>query len=244
MERYRTTLILLGALVVLIVGWLLLRNSNIATSSSATPTVTPVTYVWQETGDVSSIDVMSGTQTVSVRQDLSTTVWSVTAPISDTADTSQVGTAADSLKALVATAVLTDASDLAQYGLDKPVMTVKMATGGSTPANHSFVTGKTTIDSSGYYIKADSDKNVYVIANTLVEQLKSWLTTPPKAVPTATPLPAETPTPVAATTITATGTITLTVPVSPTTSLSGSATITSTSPGAANPTTPEASPTK
>jgi hypothetical protein len=242
MERYRTTLILLGALILLVVAWLFLRN-NAPAGTDATPTATPTVYVWQEPGDVNSIDVVSDTTTVSVRKDLSTTVWSLTAPIQATADEYQVSAQADSLKNLVAMATLTNTTDLKQYGLDSSKLTFKFTTAGSSPANHTVKVGKATIDGAGYYIKADDKAPVYVVSNSMVEALKSWITTPPKAQPTATPVPTQPPTPAASTTITATGTITLTLPGTPTSGLSNTATITSTSPGGANSTTPAASPT-
>jgi hypothetical protein len=241
MERYRTTLILLAALVILVVAWLFLRN-NPSITAEATPTPVATTYVWQEPGTVDSIDVMSGTTTVSVRQDLSTTVWSLTAPIKDTADISQVGSVADSLKNLVSITVLTGTTDLKQYGLDKPLLTVKFSTAGTSPANHTIQVGIPTIDGAGYYIKADDKPDVYVVSNGVVEPLKTWITSPPKAPPTATPEPTSTSTPPVTTTVTATGTITLTLPGTPTSGLSNTATITSTSPGAPNPTPPEATP--
>lgn len=246
MERYRTTLIMLGALVLLVVVWLLLRgNPAVSSSGSTTPTATPEPYVWQESSDVNYVDVVSGTTTVSLRKDMSTTVWSLVSPIKDTADSFSVSSEADSLKSLQATAVLTSPTDLAQYGLDKPPLKVTVKTAAATPAEHTLQVGNATIDGAGYYTLADGKKDVYVIANSIIEPLKSWITTPPKAPPTATPAPA-TPTEraVPSGTVPAGGSATVTLPLTSTTTITGSETITNTQPGAANPTTPLASPTK
>jgi hypothetical protein len=190
--------------------------------------------VWQETQPVTAIDVMSGTQTVSVRYDVSTTVWSLVTPVQDTADPIGVGNIAESLKSLRAGTAITDSSDLAQFGLDNPPMRVKVQTGGNTPATHELLVGDATFDGSQYYVKEASKAEVYTVSNGVIEPLKSWLTTPPVAPPTPTPLPLATP--IASEAIT--GTVTLPVTTTATTSLSGSATITTTAPGAANPTTP------
>src|SRR5437868_1719949 len=144
MERYRTTLILAGVLVVL-AGLAFFLNGRNAATGSETPTPQPATYVWQIGGAISSIDVMSGTQTVSLRQDLSTTVWSLVAPIKETADPFSVGNQADQLKNLQATATLTDTSNLAQYGLDKPGLTVKIGAGDPVTETHTLNVGSATV---------------------------------------------------------------------------------------------------
>lgn len=247
MERYRTTLILVVVLLALAGMAFFLQNRN-SGAADATATPVPEQFVWEETDPVVSIDVISGTQTVSLRYDVSTTVWSIIEPVQDEADATAVGNAAESLKSLRTTGILTDTADLAPYGLDKPGMQVKLATGGAQPKQHAFQLGDATFGGANYYIKTPDSPNVYVVSNSIIEPIKSWLTTPPVAPPTPTPLPLITPTPTVAITGTTTLTGTVTVPATSTTTLGGSATITTTSPGAANPTTPlvptsEASPT-
>ena len=207
-------------------------------NAAVTPTPEPARYVWEETEPVSAIDVMSGTQSVVLRQDLTTTVWSILEPISDTADVFQVGNIADSFKSLQATAIISEVTDLAQFGLDAQSTQVKVGFGSAGTTTHNLKLGKTTIDGSGYYAQADDTTDtVYVVSNGVIEPLKSWLTTPPKAQPTPTPLaltvaptftstPAGTPTSTGANSITGTTTLTSTTE------------ITSSAPGAANPTTP------
>src|SRR3954471_18649246 len=241
MERYRTTIIMLVALVAL--GGLAFFLGGRNGSSSATPTPTPVQYVWQEDSPVASIDVVSDTGKVSLRQDVSTTVWSLVEPIKDTADPFAVGGEADALKSLLASRVLTTPEALSNYGLESTKFRVDVATGGSSPKQHAILIGSTTVDGSGYYVKTPDSPTVYVVSNQVIEPMKGWLTTPPKVQPTATPAPITiVPTPPEAS---GTVTSTVTLPdVSPpvtstgTTDLGASATITSTSPGAANATTP------
>jgi hypothetical protein len=243
MERYRTTIILIAVLVVLAGTAYFLNNKPGAgaTGASATPTVDPSKFVWRETTPVDSIDVISGTKTVSLRKDVTSTTWSLVLPIKADADPYSVPSQADALQNLKASAVLTSATDLSQYGLDKPAMQVMVRATGSTQFKHTLQVGLTTIDGSGYYVKEADKKTVYVVDNTTIEPLRTWLDTPPKAQPTATPLPITVvpPTNTPPQTITATGTLTVTLPVSGT----ATSTINSSAPGAANPTTPVASPT-
>src|SRR5919201_443394 len=126
MERYRTTIILVVVLVVLVGVALFLNNNRTSGGTDVTATPTPDTskVVWQDSEPVDSIDVVSGTKVVSLRKDLTTTVWSLVKPIQADADIYSVGSVADSLKSLQALAVITSPKDLAQYGLEKPVWQV------------------------------------------------------------------------------------------------------------------------
>lgn len=252
MERYRTTLIMLGVLLVLGALAIFLNNrSNSSDLANGTPT--PVSqYVWQDDNQVTGIDVMSGTNKVSLKKDVVTTVWQITEPVKTDADTFAVGNEADSLKSLQATSVLTDSSDLKQYGLDKPAMSATMIFSDTKSTKRTILVGTTTFDGAGYYVKTPDTAKVYVVANTTIEPLRSWLTTPPVNPPTPTVVPI-TIVPTSAVTSTATITATVgpspppvahspTVPITSTNTISSTTAITSTSPGAANATTPVESP--
>ncbi|MFL5733015.1 MAG: DUF4340 domain-containing protein [Chloroflexia bacterium] len=245
MERYRTTIILVAVLLVL-AGVAYLLNNKPGTGSGegvGTPTVDASKYVWQESSAVDSIDVISGTKHVSLRKDITSTIWSLIAPIQGDADAYSVDSEATALQNLQALTVLTSATDLSQYSLDKPAMQVLIRAGGDKPTKHTLLVGTTTIDGAGYYVKESDKAPVYVVSNTTIEPLRSWLDTPPKAQPTATPLPITVVPPTATKSITATGTLTVTLPISGTPTSPATSPITSTGPGAANPTTPVASPT-
>jgi hypothetical protein len=127
-------------------------------------------------------------------------------------------------------------------------MTLTVEFSGTTTSERTLLIGGPLTDLSGYYVKTPESKAVYVIANTLVEPLKSWLTTPPVMPPTATPAPQLTVVPPATPTTpgtpAASGSPAASTPaagLTPTTAITGTTEITTTSPGAANPTTPEAS---
>src|SRR5438045_3083102 len=120
MERYRTTLILVGVLVVLAaLYFFVLNKGGTGTGGTETPTAVTTVTVWKDTNPVIGIDVMSGTLTTSVRKDITTTLWSVVAPMQKDANASVAGLA-DGLQNVQATRSLTTTGDLAPYGLDKP----------------------------------------------------------------------------------------------------------------------------
>ena len=186
MERYRTTLILAGVLIVLAAAAIFLNNSNSGTS--ATPTPTPVINVWSSTDSVAGIDVVSGTQKVSLVKDSKSGDWAITQPVSKPADPFSVGGEADSLQNLQATMSVTDTSDLAQFGLGPGSMAVTLTFSNTQKTQRMFNVGSTVIGGSGYYVKPSDAAKVFVVANTAIEPLRSWLTTPPIETPSPTPL--------------------------------------------------------
>src|SRR5436309_1496243 len=124
MERYRTTIILVVVLAALAgVAYFLNQNGASGTANGlGTPTAGPAKYVWQDAQPLDSLDVVSATNRVSLRKNVTTTTWSLIAPIQAEADPYGVGSEADALQNLQALVVLTSASDLKNYGLDKPLM--------------------------------------------------------------------------------------------------------------------------
>ncbi|HEX9989258.1 MAG TPA: DUF4340 domain-containing protein [Chloroflexia bacterium] len=255
MERYRTTIILVIVLLVLAAVAYFMSNRG-STTDSPFPTSVPATYVWQDANQVIGIDVMSGTNTVSVRKDVTTTLWSITAPVQEPADPFNVGNVADLLKDLRAAATITNSANLADFGLDANTMTVAATFSDTQQTKRTLVVGKATFDGANYYAKLQDAPQVYLVSNALIEPVKSWLTTPPINPPTPTPLPitvVPTSPPTPEGTITTTVTITSsaspisspdvimpTSAITTTSTITGTLPITNTAPGAANPTTPVA----
>jgi len=243
MERYRTTLIMLVLLVALGIAAFALNNNGAGTE--ATPTAVPVRYVWESTDQVNGLDIVSGTQKVVLQNDVAADSWVLKEPVSGPADTFSVSSIADSFKSLQARSVLTDSSKLADFGLDKQGLTVTTTFSGTTSPK-TILVGGPTFDGAGYYVKTPDAATVYVVSNSTIEPLKSWLATPPVAPPTATPpqltiAPTATDTPPIVATATTTqdaGTLPTSSVITGTTTLTSTESITSTSPGAANPTTP------
>jgi len=234
MERYRTTLVLIGVLVVLAVAAFALNNRGAGPDGTATPTVSTV-FVWQDTNPVVGIDVVSATQRVSIRKDVTTTVWSILEPVSDTADVFAVGNFADQVQNLTAQIELTETSDLAQYGLAGTPMQATFTFGGEGGTTRTLLIGDTTPDGNAFYVKRGDSPNVFLVTSYTLEPLRSWLTTPPIAQPTPTPIPV---TVLPTTEPSPTGVLTGTLTVTSTQGLTGTLPITNTNPGAANPTTP------
>ncbi len=84
------------------------------------------------------------------------------------------------------------ATNLAGYGLDKPGLTITVSGGNFSKT---LLVGITNTVTSNYYVKlSDSDK-VWAASPTLIAQLKGWITAPPVAPPTPTPLPTLPPSP-------------------------------------------------
>ena len=182
---------------------LYLTNQNKGNSADVTPTPVP-SYLWQETAAVQGIDVVSGTQKVSLHKDISTTTWLLTEPVQAEADTFQIENVASSLQSLQATKVATSTTDLAQFGLDTPGMTVTATFSSTTPLTHTIMVGKGNFDQSSYYVKEPSSSDVYLVSTSTIGQLQNWLTSPPVLPPTATPFPTLPPTATATTTVQAT----------------------------------------
>ncbi|MEA2572913.1 MAG: hypothetical protein QOH93_211 [Chloroflexia bacterium] len=261
MERYRTTIILLVLLLALGGFAVFLGGNKGTTTTPGVPTEAPVSYVWQDPNPITGLDAVSGTQRLVLSKDAATTIWSIREPISDTADPFAVGNLTDQLQNLQASSTITEAGDLAQFGLAQPSITTTLTFSDTAGTKRTLLVGNQTIDGAAFYVKAADKPDVYLVSNALIEPLRSWFSSPPKVVPTATPLlPTIGPTQA----VTATGTITgtsvpsgTTVPTgttAPSTSgtttpaaqatgvISGTETITAQQPAGANATTPVASP--
>ena len=218
--RYTGTVIMVGVFALLAVAlFALTQNQNLGVVNP-TPLPTPAPIVWDlSAGTTQGLVVQSPTQTVALQ--IVNNQWQLTAPTNEPASQFQVGAAADQAKNLQAQQVITAPADLAQYGLNSPVLTITLVISGVTPTDNRLLVGGNTIDGGSYYVQVAGKPEVYTVLNTLIEQLRSWLTTPPKAEPTPTPLVVLSPAP--------TGTVELT-PIGP--PVAG-----------ATPTAPAASPT-
>jgi hypothetical protein len=198
MERYRTTLIMAVVLIVLVALAFFLTSKN-ASAPTGSPTPTTAKYIWQDTNSVKAIDVVSGTQKVGIAKDSASGEWSIAAPVSRPADPFQVGNEADALQNLQAQFELTGTTDLDQYGLTNPPLQVTVTFSDTGSSKRVLLVGSATTDGSGYYVKTPDNSSVFVLTNTTVEPLRSWLANPPVQQPTATPVPitpvTDTPTP-------------------------------------------------
>lgn len=244
MERYRTTLILAAVLLVLVGAIFFMQGQNPA--ATGTPTATATQYVWEETNPAVGLTVVSDTGRVVLEKDATLGSWRILEPVQQPADLFAVSGLADSMQKLVATYTLSETTDLEQYGLNTP-MTVTLEFSGTAVSERTLLIGGPLTTGAGYYVKTPDSNQVYVIGNTIVEPLRSWLTTPPVMPPTPTPapqltvVPPATPTPPGSPEVIATpAAATPGNDVTPTIAITATTEITTTSPGAANPATPEA----
>jgi hypothetical protein len=203
------------------------RGGN--TPSPLTTPTTNTVFVWQESSPLVAIQVVSSTGSVSLTKNTETTVWSIREPISDTADPIVVGNLADTLQNLSAQAELTGTTDLAQFGLEGQPLSATFTFSAIDGIQRTLLIGDSTPDGGAYYVKRGDTPSVFLVPNYTLEPLRTWVTTPPKAQPTATPLPV---------TVVPTSAITSTVGITGTQPLTGTLPATNTLPGAANPTTP------
>lgn len=222
----------------------LLQSPGSSGTGATTPTPTANLFGAGTSDPITAIDVVSGTKRVSLRQEVTGTTWLLIEPIKADADNFAVNNVADQLKTLQPALTITETKDIALYGLDKPPLQISVKTGGSKPGEATLLVGKTTPDGANYYVKVQGKDPIYVVVNSSIEPMKTWLDSPPKAQPTPTPmaltvLPADTPTlPGSSAPISNTNTGGIGPAITGTTTLTGTSPITSSVPGAANPTTP------
>ncbi len=184
--RYTSTVVLGGVFLVLAVVLFFLTQNPNAGVINPTPAPTPAPVVWDlSTSTAQAIRIDTITQTVAVQS--VNNQWQLTAPTNEPASQFQVGSVVDQLKKIEAQRALTE-TDITKYGLDAPAITVTLVVSGAQQATNTLLVGKATVDGGSYYVKVGGKPTVYVLTNTLIEQLRSWTTTPPKAEPTPTPL--------------------------------------------------------
>ena len=202
--RTRTIVIMAAALVLLAGATFWLQSTPAAPTG---PTPAPTALVWDNSAaTASAITVQAMTQTVSL--EVKDGTWVITAPANEPADDLTVAQIVNDLKKPPATSKVADnPTDLAQYGLASPALTVTLVLSGSTPPQQQLFVGKQTLDGSNYYVRSSAGQAVYLTPNTTIEPVKAWLASPPVAIPTATPIPATiVPAPVITGTVTVTGT--------------------------------------
>lgn len=135
-------------------------------------------------------------------------VWQVAGQPNFALDSSQVDAAVQQLSNLQGTAALPAdaANNLAQYGLDKPSLSIMLESskGGSKTLDVGNLNGVT----QNYWVKLESDNRVWTLATSTIDTFKAWLNTPPQLPPTPTAAPT---TPGASTTISGTAGVSTTI---------------------------------
>ncbi|HLH72626.1 MAG TPA: DUF4340 domain-containing protein [Chloroflexota bacterium] len=197
---YRLTAVLLAILVIL-GGVVFYVTKQPSSSASGANSSTPQIVSFSST-DASKLVITGGNTTMEV--DKSGADWKIAQPIQGAADTNRVQGWLDQLSTLTADRVITDTSDLGQFGLATPGFTTSVTLSSGKQISLSF--GNKTPDQGDYYVRVAGTGPIYLVSATLGDDLKSALTQPPKALPTPTvaptlppqalpPTPAGTPTP-------------------------------------------------
>ncbi|HUX87139.1 MAG TPA: DUF4340 domain-containing protein [Chloroflexota bacterium] len=181
--NFRLTAALLGILVLL--GGVVYYVSNQASPSAATASAKTPQIVTFASAEVSKLIVSSGKTTMEV--DKSGANWQLVQPTKGPADPNRVQGWLDQLSALTADRVITDTTDLGQYGLTSPTFTTEVTLTAGKKVTISF--GNKTPDGGDYYARVAGSNPVYLVSATLGDDLKSAMTQPPVPVPTQTIAP-------------------------------------------------------
>jgi len=181
----RTTWIMLGILVLVVVAYFVIKNRTSATSTQATPTTFGYDFlVTQADGTLQSLRVIDNqNQVVQMQRDTSGT-WLVTLPTPGAADQALAGAAETQVGALRIVATLDSQLDLGAAGLDSPAFTLEFTF--ISGLKHVIQVGTLTPTNSGYYVRYDAG-NLYVVSQAGIDALLNLLTAPPFAA-TETPL--------------------------------------------------------
>lgn len=122
------------------------------------------------------IDYAAGGQFLADRPDLATP-WTVRKPVTGRAEANAISVLEQSLDSIEAQNTIRDPGPPAQYGLDKPRLTVTCrVTNGSS---YTLSVGGESFDKAGYYARKSGSGEVYVISSVQVDEFDRVLNEPP-----------------------------------------------------------------
>jgi hypothetical protein len=198
MRRWRTTLIVAGIFVVLLLYVALFEARREPSSgggaiaplsapgfASASPT--PASVLAIATDDVRALHITAGDRTLTLVQQGEK--W-VVAPIGagTTSEASSEGAPADTsiywsideiLQLDARLVVAEGAADLAQYGLDHPAMTITIET--LSGASEQLFVGRQAPGGTAFYLQRAGDPQLYIVDHYKIQTLYDWLADPPYA---------------------------------------------------------------
>ncbi len=185
--KLRNTIILLVILAALGgYAWYISNNNVPPVTGGSTPVPTPVVIFDFVTDNVNRFQVTDTktNQTVSVARQGSD--WHMSQPKDSPTDSIAVAGTLSQLAHLEATRVLTNTTDLGQYGLTSPAIQAQMTLSDTT--QYVLKIGDATPDKADYYALKGSDNQVYLIPASVQQALTQYLSNPPFP-PTVTPTP-------------------------------------------------------
>lgn len=201
----QTTLIIV-AVFALLAGYVyffeLNKTPEQISATLGTPTAKPPTYVIQvDSLNIKSVELADLRAPREVKVSRTETSWQLNKPVEKPADRFSVESAAAALASLKASRVLTDVTNLGQYGLITPTLEARIVMNDNQ--QYAITVGGKTADARSYYATYTGDNTrVFLIDASSIDTIKVWLDTPPyepTPVPTSTPAPTpvETATPTA-----------------------------------------------
>ena len=203
----RNTLILL-AVFALLAGYVyffeLNKTPEQLNAQLGTPTARPQPYVFQlEVSKVKELlvrDLRDGREAQLTRTEKG---WQILKPINATADAEKIDQALGYITTLQATRVLTNVTDIKQYGLANASLEIRLTMLDGAP--FAITVGDKTADGASYYVAYTGSTNqVFIVSSFVLEGAKVLLDKPPLEptpipTPTATRAPSDSATPPAAT---------------------------------------------
>ena len=198
MKRWRTTLIVVGVFLALLLYVVLVERQREppaapgAAGFPSAPSPTPATVLDIAAEDVHALRVAAGDRSLSlVRQGGE---WVIAPPGTGAApeasseavpaDASIYWSIGEILQLDARLVVAEGAADLAQYGLDVPVMTIIIERTGGTAEQ--LLVGRRTPDGTAFYLQHTGDPRLYIVDHYKIQTLYDWLADPPYA---STPAP-------------------------------------------------------
>lgn len=200
----RNTLIVV-ALFAILFGYVWFVELPKTPEQLATPTKPSPVVLQLKAQDVKSIELRDLRQPRMVKLSRAGSGWQVEQPVVKVGDSPTIEDTVGQLATLQATRVLTDVTDLAPFGFITPTLEARLVMSDTTP--YAITVGSKTPDGSSYYVIYSGDKKVFIVSGSTIDQLVTWLDTPPyepTPTPTLTPTPPETATPAVTATITST----------------------------------------
>jgi hypothetical protein len=175
----RSTWILLGMLLLVVVAYYVITNRASKISSQATPTVNVNNFlITPADGTLQSLRVSDRQGRVVQMQRDTSEMWTVTQPTLGNADQSLAGAAETQVGALRIVTTLNKNLNLADAGLDTPADVIELTF--VSGVKHVIQVGSLTPTTSGYYIRYD-DGNLYVVGKAGIDALINLLAAPPYA---------------------------------------------------------------
>ncbi len=194
----RRNTILLLAIFLALAGYTyytqLRPDASKGTNANTTPSPTAIAVFNFLTDNVSTFQVtdLQKNQTVAVTRQ-GKDDWHMQQPKDSATDPFRVTRAVGSLAHLDATRVLTNATDLTAYGLITRTLEARVTLSDTT--EYLLQVGNPNPDKSAYYALKGTDKQVYLISSTTIQDLQDFVNNPPyPPTPTPAPLPTLPPT--------------------------------------------------